>query len=47
MGISTNKVRNFPSFMEPQGSLKWSEGPIADPYPEPGESSPHLPTVYP
>jgi hypothetical protein len=33
--------------MEPEGSLPYSQQPAAGPYPEPDESSPHLPTLFP
>jgi len=34
-------------FMEPQGSLPCSQGSAIRPYPEPDESSPHLPHCFP
>jgi hypothetical protein len=33
--------------MEPEGSLPLSQEPTTDLYPEPDESSPHLPTLFP
>jgi hypothetical protein len=33
--------------MEPEGSLPSSQEPATDPYPEPVESSPHPPTLFP
>jgi len=33
--------------MEPEGSLLFSQKPVIGPYPEPDESSPHLPTHFP
>jgi hypothetical protein len=33
--------------MEPEGSLPYSQQPDTDPYPEPDESSPYLPTLFP
>jgi len=33
--------------MEPEGSLPCSQGSATDPYPQPDESSPHLPTPFP
>jgi hypothetical protein len=33
--------------MEPEGSLPCSQEPANGPYPEPDESSPHLPTQFP
>jgi len=32
--------------MEPQRSLTYSQQPPIGPYPEPDESSPHLPTLF-
>jgi hypothetical protein len=33
--------------MEPEGSLPYSQQPATGSYPEPDESSPHLPTLFP
>jgi hypothetical protein len=33
--------------MEPEGSLLCSQQPATVPYPEPDESSPHPPTIFP
>jgi hypothetical protein len=33
--------------MEPKGSLLYSQDPATGPCPEPGEASPHLPTLFP
>jgi hypothetical protein len=33
--------------MEPAESLPRSQDPAIDPYPEPDETSPHLPTLFP
>jgi hypothetical protein len=33
--------------MEPEGSLPYSQDPATGRYPEPDESSPHLPTLFP
>jgi hypothetical protein len=33
--------------MEPEGSFPFSQGPANGPYPEPDESSPHPPTLFP
>jgi hypothetical protein len=33
--------------MEPQGSLPFSQDTTNDPYRDPGESSPHPPTLFP
>jgi len=32
--------------MEPESSLSYSQQPTTDPYPEPDESSPHLPKIH-
>jgi hypothetical protein len=34
------------TFMEPELSLSFSEGPATGPYPDPDESSPHLYTLF-
>jgi len=39
--------RNSLPYMEREGSLLCSQQPTAGPYPEPDESSPHLPTLFP
>jgi hypothetical protein len=36
----------FAPFIEPEGSLSCSRQPPTGPYPEPDESSPHLPTLF-
>jgi hypothetical protein len=38
-------VKKFPAFMEPDGSLPYSQEPATCPCPEPGQSSPcpHIP----
>jgi hypothetical protein len=33
--------------MEPEGLLSYSQEPATGPCPEPDESSPHLPTLFP
>jgi hypothetical protein len=37
----------FPTFMEPEGSLPYSQEPATCPYPEPDISNPPLPTLFP
>jgi hypothetical protein len=37
----------FYDFIEPEGSLSCSQEPATGPYPEPNESVPHLPTLFP
>jgi hypothetical protein len=32
--------------METEGSVQWSQGSAIGPYPEPDESSPHLPIIF-
>jgi len=43
--IVTQLANNHPPLMEPEGSLPCSQGPAISPYPEPDESSLHLPTL--
>ena len=38
-----SQSRNSPHFMEPEGSLPHSQVPATCPYPEPAQSSPHIP----
>jgi len=40
-------VKKFPHFIETEGSLPYSQELATGPYPEPDESSPHLPTLFP
>jgi len=47
MLIVTQLVKKFPTFMEPWGSLQYSQDPATGHYSEPDESSPHLPTLLP
>jgi len=37
---------SYSSFLEPAGSLPCSQKPATAAYPEPDESSPHLPTLF-
>jgi len=39
--------RNSLAFMEPGGSLPYSQDPATGPFPEPDESSPHISTLFP
>jgi hypothetical protein len=36
---------NFPAFMEPEGSLPFSQVPFSDPYPEPDRFNPYHPSL--
>jgi len=45
--IVTHLVKNFPLFMEPEGSLTCSQEPVIGPCPESQASSPHLRTLLP
>jgi hypothetical protein len=38
---------NSPPVIEPEGSLLYFQGPATGPYPEPDESNPHLPILFP
>jgi hypothetical protein len=40
-------VKKFSIFMEPEGSLPYSQEPATGPYPEPDVSGLHLPIVFP
>jgi hypothetical protein len=42
-----SQSRNSPAFMEPEGSLLFSEQPATSPYPEPNELNPHPPDLFP
>jgi hypothetical protein len=39
--------KNFPPFMKPEGSLLSSQESAIGPYPEPDESNPHSPFLFP
>jgi len=45
--LTVTQSRNSPLFMEPEGSLLCSQGPTTGPYPEPDESNPEPPTLFP
>jgi hypothetical protein len=45
--VITQLVMQFPTFMEPEGSLPYSQDPTSGPYSDPNESIPHLPTLLP
>jgi hypothetical protein len=39
--------KNYSSFMEPERSLPYSQGPATSPYAEPDKSNLYLPTLFP
>jgi len=44
--IVVQLVKEFPVFMEPKGSLPWSQDPSIGPYYEPHESNLWFPTLF-
>jgi hypothetical protein len=45
--LVTQLVKKFPTFYGTKDSLPCSKGPTTGPYPEPDESNPNLPIIFP
>jgi hypothetical protein len=45
--IAAQLLKNFPTFMKPKGSLRYSKEPFTRPYPEPDQCSQYHPILSP